>query len=219
MKINNKEGITLIELLIGLVILGLTLAGIYRIFITQTKAYTIQDQVVEVQQNIRSAMEILLRDLRMAGYDDDSPVSNITVTNPIVVGDDAVTVSYEYDSTTLYTISYWRDTDKLFRQLIITKNDGSNITGTQECILENVDRIIFSYGVDSNDDKSMDDRNGNGRIDEEDWVSSGTVSSENAKVVAVRVFLSARPQETNPDLRVVSPRTMTSAVTLRNMCM
>lgn len=221
MKINNGKGITLIELLVALIVLGLTIAGIYKLFISQTKAYTIQDQVVEVQQNIRAAMEILLRDLRMAGFDDDSPTSNISVANPIVVGDDAITVSYEYDSNTLYTVSYWREanTQRLFRQLIITKDDGSNITGTQECILENVDQLNFKYGVDGNDDKSMDDRNGNGVIDEDDWVSSSTVTSENAKVVAVRVVLSARPQEVNTDLKVVTPRMITSAVTLRNMCM
>ena len=63
----NKRGVTLIELLVALVIGGIVVAGIYRVFIAQSKAYTIQDQVVEVQQSIRSAMEILLRDLRMAG--------------------------------------------------------------------------------------------------------------------------------------------------------
>jgi prepilin-type N-terminal cleavage/methylation domain-containing protein len=40
----NKRGITLIELLIAFVILAITVAAIYRIFITQTRAYTIQDQ-------------------------------------------------------------------------------------------------------------------------------------------------------------------------------
>lgn len=221
MKINNRKGITLIELLVALIVLGLTVAGIYRLFIAQTKAYTIQDQVVEVQQGIRVAMEILLRDLRMAGFDDDSPTSNISVITPLVVGDESIAVSYEYDSNTLYTISYWRDsnTQKLFRQRIITKNDGTSTTESPECILENVDQLSFRYGVDRNDDKAMDDRNGNGVIDEEDWISSGTVSSENAKVVAVKVILSARTQEVKEDVNIISPRIMTSAVTLRNLCM
>ncbi len=221
MKINNRKGITLIELLIALIVLGLTVAGIYRLFIAQTKAYTIQDQVVEVQQGIRVAMEILLRDLRMAGFDDDSPTSNISVITPLVVGDESIAVSYEYDSNTLYTVSYWRDsnTQKLFRQRVITKNDGTSTTESPECILENVDQLSFRYGVDGNDDKAMDDRNGNGVIDEEDWISSGTVSLENAKVVAVKVILSARTQEVNEDIKIISPRIMTSAVTLRNLCM
>ena len=95
----NTKGITLIELLVALVICGMVIAGIYRLFVAQSKAYTVQDQVVEVQQSIRSAMEILLRDLRMAGFDSDSLTSKISIANPIVAGDHSVTVSYEYDDT------------------------------------------------------------------------------------------------------------------------
>ena len=68
----NVKGMTLIELLVALVICGMVVAGIYRVFVAQSKAYTVQDQVVEVQQSVRSAMEILLRDLRMAGFDYDN---------------------------------------------------------------------------------------------------------------------------------------------------
>lgn len=217
-KILYRKGITLIELLIAIVILGMTVVGIYRLFIVQSKAYNVQDQVVELQQGIRAVMEIMLRDLRMAGYDDDSPSSNIAVTNPIVVGNESITVQYEYDTSSLYSVSYWRDaiSKRLFRQLIITKSDGSSVTGTQECILENVDTLNFSYGVDGDDDKVMDDRNGNGVIDDEDWVSADTVCSEDLKVLAVRVILGAMPHGVNSDLKVVSPRMMTSVITLRN---
>ena len=71
----KQKGVTLIELLVALVICGVVIGAIYRLFIVQTRAYTVQDQVVEVQQNVRSAMEIMLRDLRMTGYDDDSTAS------------------------------------------------------------------------------------------------------------------------------------------------
>ena len=71
----NEKGVSLIELLVALVIAAITLAGIYRVFISQTKTYAIQDQVVEVQQSVRSAMDIILRDLRMTGFDDDNPTS------------------------------------------------------------------------------------------------------------------------------------------------
>ena len=47
-SILNEKGITLIELLVVLVITAMTMAGIYRVFVSQTKTYTIQDQVMEV---------------------------------------------------------------------------------------------------------------------------------------------------------------------------
>jgi type IV pilus assembly protein PilW len=204
----NRKGITLIELLVALVISGMVIAGIYRIFIAQSRAYTVQDQVVEIQQSIRSAMEILLRDLRMAGYDNDSLTSKISIANPIIPGDNSVTVSFEYDDTTQYTITYSIDagTKRLLRQLTTTKDDGSSIASPQESILENVETLDFTYGVDTNDDGALDS-----------WVSAGGIGT--AKVVAVRIVLTAKPDQTNPDVKNwVSPRTLTSAVTLRNQC-
>ena len=80
----KEKGVTLIELLVTLIISAIVVGGIYRVFIAQTKAYTVQDQIVEIQQTVRSAMDILLRDLRMTGYYDDSPGSVVTITTPIV---------------------------------------------------------------------------------------------------------------------------------------
>lgn len=211
------------ELLVAMVICGVLIAGIYRVFIAQSKAYTIQDQVVEVQQSIRNAMEILLRDLRMAGFDDDNINSTITITTPVVypVKNDSITVTYEYYDQTIpqyqkYTVAYWRDSpsSKLFRQLTI-----NDVAGNPETLLEHVDALNLTYGVDQNGDGAMDDLNGNGIIDDGDWVSAAIVNAGNLKVVAVRVTLTARPEQINPDLQEVSPRTLVSAVTLRNLCL
>jgi len=205
----NIKGISLIELLIALVICGMVVAGIYRVFIAQTKAYTVQEQVVEVQQSVRSAMEILLRDLRMAGFDDDNIKSTIAITNAIAtpLGDNAITVNYEYyDKPTVqyqkHTVAYWRD-DSLRLMRKLTVNDDAR---PEEALLENVEELNFSYGVDANEDGALDK-----------WVSSGGV--ETAKVVAVRVTLTARPVQVNPNLQMVSPRTLDSTVTLRNLCL
>lgn len=215
----NHKGVTLIELLVVLVISGFLLGGIYYLFVSQTKAYTVQEQVVEVQQSLRGAMEILLRDLRMAGFDRDALTSKINILSPIVVGDQSVTVNYEYDDTTQYTVSYRRNAGAgtLIRQLTTTKDDGTTVVGPEEVLLENVENLEFRYGLDGDMDGAMDDRNGNGEIDESDWVSAADVGS--AKVVAVRILLTARPEEVNPDVRVISPRTLVSAVTLRNQCL
>lgn len=215
----GQGGVTLIELLVVLVISGLLLGGIYYLFVSQTKAYTVQEQVVEVQQSLRGAMEIMLRDLRMAGFDRDGVSSKINILTPIVVGDQDVTVNYEYDDTTQYTVSFARSVSDstLIRQLTTTKDDGTTVIGPQEVLLESLENLEFRYGLDADADGAMDDRNGNGAIDDEDWVSAADVGS--TKVIAVRVSLSARPVEANPNLQVVSPRTLVSAVTLRNQCL
>lgn len=211
----SQKGITLIELLVALIIGGIIIGGIYRLFVAQTKAYTVQDQVVEVQQNIRSAMDILLRDLRMTGFDDDNN-SAITFRSPpdlnqdvYVLGDNAITVNYEYyDKTALqyqrHSVAYWREaaTSRLIRQLTI-----DNVAGPQEILLENVEALQFTYGVDANEDGVV-----------ENWVSAGAVGT--SKAVAIRARLTARPEQVNPDVqKMVSPRTLESIVTLRNICL
>jgi type IV pilus assembly protein PilW len=204
----NKKGITLIELLVALIISAAVIAGIYRVFVAQTRAYTVQEQVVEVQQGTRSAMEILLRDLRMAGVDSDDAGSKINIANPIVAGDNSVTVSYEYDYTTQHSIRYSLDagTKRLFRQLTIMKDDGSS-NATQDVLLENVEALNFTYGIDTNEDGALDN-----------WVPAAGIGI--GKVVAVRVVLTGNPDPTNPDVKNwVSPRTLNSTVTLRNLCM
>jgi len=225
----KQNGFTLIELLVGIVICGLLIGGIYRVFIAQGRTYVVQDQVAEVQQGIRTAMEILLRDLRMAGFDDDDSNSAVTITQPLVypLSDNSVTVNYEYYDANLlqyqrHTVAYWLDggSSRLMRQL--TVND---VAGTQEILLENVSALNFTYGVDGVRDLSqtqdgvMDDRNSDGKIDDNDWLSAATVNAGSSRGVAVRLTLTARPEEVNPDLREVSPRTLVSAVTLRNLCL
>ncbi len=201
----NEKGVTLLELLVGMVTCGLVVGATYQLFISQSKAYTAQEQVVEVQQGIRGAMEILLRDIRMTGFDSDSINSKVTVLNPIVTGEHAITVDYEYDFTHRYSVDYWIDANaRLVRQLTVTPDIGPSTT-VQELILDNVDTLNFTYGVDENDDNVADN-----------WTSAVLMG----KVIAVRVVLTARADPANPDVnKQVTPRTLTSVITLRNLCL
>ncbi len=67
----KRNGVTLIELLIALVLSSILTAALYRAFIGQQKTYTIQDQVAEMQQNVRIAVGQITKELRMAGYGGD----------------------------------------------------------------------------------------------------------------------------------------------------
>ena len=210
-QVLNRKGVTLVELMVALVISAVVIGGIYKVFILQTKTYAVQDQVMDVQQNTRTAMEVLLRDLRMTGFDDDNGSSLIAIPTPLtVVGDNAITVNYEYfdrdDSTyKKYTVAYWRDggNSRVFRQL--TVNDGT--PGVAEPLLENVDELTFTYGIDRQDDGIVDN-----------WVPAAGVG--NIKVIAVRVNLAARPDPQYQEAhKIVTPRALDSIVSMRNLCL
>jgi len=225
----KQKGVTLIELLVALVICGVVIGAIYRLFIVQTRAYTVQDHVVEVQQNVRGAMEIMLRDLRMTGFDDDCAISEaipIRVATPLVtpVANNSITVSYEYldlrpghwngdgcpnthDETHIshqrHTVAYSLNAGNLTRQL--DRNPPGD--STTETLLENVDALTFTYGIDTDEDGAVNS-----------WVLWNAVGG--SKIIAVSVTLTARPDQTNPDVKMrVSPRTLTSAVSFRNLIM
>ena len=66
--LRKDKGITLIELLVALVISGILIGAIYHTFIGQQKTYTVQDQVVDMQQSVRGSINRMMREIRMAGF-------------------------------------------------------------------------------------------------------------------------------------------------------
>ena len=194
----NANGITLIELLVAFVIGGIIIAGIYRVFVAQTKAYVVQDQVVEVQQNIRSAMEILLRDLRMAGFNGD----NTPLTPSVTPGASNITVFYQKNGA-VRQVSYSVDgNSRLMRNQVPPDSPPSEAGG--DPILTDVNALNFTYGIDPDEDGIVNN-----------WVSAGAVGT--SKIIAVQVVLTANPTRVNPDINVVTPRSLQTTVTLRNL--
>ena len=64
----KKNGLTLIELIIALVLSSILIAALYRVFISQQKIFMVQDQVSDIQQNVRIAISQMTKKIRMAGY-------------------------------------------------------------------------------------------------------------------------------------------------------
>ena len=66
---NRNNGFTLIEILIALLISTIVMIGLYQAFNSQQKSYVIQENVSEMQQNIRGAVLMMTREIREAGCD------------------------------------------------------------------------------------------------------------------------------------------------------
>ena len=74
----NTNGVTLIELLIALVISAVLVGGMYRTFVYQQKTYATQEQVADMQQNVRVAINRMMREIRMAGFGNIGDVLPVT---------------------------------------------------------------------------------------------------------------------------------------------
>ena len=67
-KFRNLEGFTLVELMVSMGIGMVILAAVTTTFMSQTRIYNAQEQINEMQQNARGVLDILSRELKMAGY-------------------------------------------------------------------------------------------------------------------------------------------------------
>jgi len=67
-QLRQEKGVTLIELMIALMMSSVLIAAIYRTFIVQQKTYTVQDQVADMQQNVRASISRMMSEIRMAGF-------------------------------------------------------------------------------------------------------------------------------------------------------
>ena len=63
----SNQGFTMVELLVAMVVSLLALAAIYSTFLAQHRSYQVQEEAAEMQQNIRTAMYYMQREIRMAG--------------------------------------------------------------------------------------------------------------------------------------------------------
>ncbi len=66
--VRNQAGFTLIEVMIAVAILTIVVTAVMQSFVVQNKAYTVTDQVIEAQQNLRAVAWLFERDARMAGF-------------------------------------------------------------------------------------------------------------------------------------------------------
>ena len=65
----NSHGFSLIELLVAMAIFAVLMASVTMAFHTQQQSQVREQMVLEMQQNVRGALQLMEREIRMAGYD------------------------------------------------------------------------------------------------------------------------------------------------------
>jgi type IV pilus assembly protein PilW len=67
-KTRNNRGYTLMELMVAIAIGMIVMASVATTFTSQTRAYSAQEQINQMEQNARGALDIMSREIKMAGY-------------------------------------------------------------------------------------------------------------------------------------------------------
>lgn len=68
MRGSREQGFTLAELLVAIAIASIVLVAISAIFTNSVRVYTLENAKAALQQEMRAALEIMARDIRMANY-------------------------------------------------------------------------------------------------------------------------------------------------------
>lgn len=69
MMVKDDQGFTLIEVVIALALSMVTVGAIYTIYVNQLKSQVVREDKLDMQQHARAAMDLIVQDLKMAGYD------------------------------------------------------------------------------------------------------------------------------------------------------
>lgn len=144
--LRRNNGVTLTELLIALALTGIVAGAIYKIFISQGRAYTVQSEVAEMQQNLRAGVFMMEREIRMAGYDPTRAANTEILT--AAPGDLEFTADLNGDGDTddpsEHMIYTHYDTNADGTSDALGRNDVNAGAGTQ-LLAENIDELNFVY--------------------------------------------------------------------------
>lgn len=66
-SVSRQNGMTLLEILMALAIFGLVVTSMYGLFINVQRTTYNQEEVVDAQQNLRMSLDMISRDIKMAG--------------------------------------------------------------------------------------------------------------------------------------------------------
>jgi type IV pilus assembly protein PilW len=110
MRNNGTAGFSLVEVMAAIAILGIAMTAVFSTFLFQQQSYTTQVRVSEMQQNLRDAMEMISRDIRMCTYGipstvniNDNEITSRYLTHVnSTTGPDEITVLYRYDGDAAY---------------------------------------------------------------------------------------------------------------------
>lgn len=86
----KNQGFTLVELLVAMAIAAVILTAIFKTFKSQQDSYVVQSQLAMTQQNVRGAMQLISRDIQMAGYYTNFETSIITMDWDDMGGDESM---------------------------------------------------------------------------------------------------------------------------------
>ena len=142
---NSFRGFTLVEMVLALAISTIVLAAVYSVFTIANKNFTTQNAAANVQQNLRSAIRLMARDIRHAGLDpSDSDNFGITYASQskIRFTMDRGNFNGTVDEANWEEITYDFQGNQVMQTLYETVTSS---TADTAALIDNITNLNFSY--------------------------------------------------------------------------
>lgn len=177
----NEDGMTLVELMVVLMLAAVLTAVIYQTFPAQQKAAISQEQVTEMQQQVRAAMHIMTREIRMAGYNPLRVTSSASCGSWILTAKNdeirfAMDVNDGVDNDgngeidepdeASYPDGDCNDKREMITYRLYTTKAGAqtlgrtpSVSASIDSIAENIEAVGFAYAFDADGNGALDKAN------------------------------------------------------------
>jgi type IV pilus assembly protein PilW len=209
------EGFTLVELMIAVAISGVVLAAIYQMFIGQQRSYSLQNDIAGMQQEVRASEYMMVREIRMAGYqvndlDIRVDVPGAAFSNGAMEAFEEATsqsIAFTTDADgdgKMETIRYSLEDNSLMREMWRweVKSGKWKRSGGARTLSDSMEQLEFVYGISADDEGLNNDQDDDGDryADEEGelLISSSPGREEREHLRTVRLTLTAKSSRPDP---------------------
>ena len=155
MRTGGQRGFTTIEALVSFTILLVLLAAVLGVYSESRHVFTRGEHKADLQQNARSALAQIEREVRMAGYFPENltdPPAVPTLQDPIRIATDAALAIYgDVDgSGTSQTVMYCLDGDVVRRTRAAVTNAAGYTCTSGAILAQGVNDLRFAYYAGDN---------------------------------------------------------------------
>lgn len=215
---SRQSGFTIVEVLVALSIFLLILMGIMQVFEPSNLAYQTSQRKLNVQQNGRVAMDLMTRQIRMAGYfpeNIDTNVANDQANSVEIATDRALAVAGDLDGTgASSTFFFCLDNQGLKRVQGPRGNNSSYVCSGGAILAESVTSLGFAY-YDANNDPVPNPPTGPYQLDGQAAGAAPSFATATQRAAVRRVVITLTARESVPN-QPAQTYTLTSDVRLRN---
>ncbi|MDA2934748.1 prepilin-type N-terminal cleavage/methylation domain-containing protein [Acidobacteria bacterium AH-259-D05] len=202
---SSTRGFTLAEMLIASTVLAIIAGGIFSLLFQSQDAYQSQQNIIEVTQTARIAIDQIIRFLRQAGNDSEEYLKNNNIPSVEILGSEHIRINSDITGA-----------------VPDAGADPLKATGDPDGTLANrYERVVFRYD-DPTDTLYVDLGNGeqilaeNITVDFTFYDMSGAVTADENEIVRVRVELKAETEDADRLTGKIQSITLRSDVMLRS---